>query len=64
MFTFIETKLFTKLVQEYLADDEYARLQQAIAEDWWAQRIGTIKQMKERILNELGFFPLMAKLLN
>lgn len=33
MFTFIETKLFTKLVQEYLVDDEYARLQKAIAED-------------------------------
>jgi hypothetical protein len=33
VFTFIETKPFTKLVQEYLADDEYARLQQAIAED-------------------------------
>jgi len=27
VFAFIETKLFTKLVQEYLADDEYARLQ-------------------------------------
>ena len=26
--TFVETKLFTKLVQEYLSDDEYAALQQ------------------------------------
>ena len=33
MFTFIETKLFTKLVVAYLADDEYANLQRAIAED-------------------------------
>ena len=33
MFTFIETKLFTKLVQAYLSDDEYANLQRAIAED-------------------------------
>jgi len=33
MFTFIETKLFTKLVEAYLADDEYANLQRAIAED-------------------------------
>lgn len=28
--TFVETKLFTKLVQEYLSDDEYAALQQAL----------------------------------
>ena len=27
MFSFVETKLFTRLVAEYLADDEYARLQ-------------------------------------
>ena len=27
---FVETKLFTKLVQEYLPDDEYAALQQAL----------------------------------
>jgi GR25 family glycosyltransferase involved in LPS biosynthesis len=37
-------------------------IQQAIAEDWWSQRIGVIKQMKERILNELGFFPRIASL--
>lgn len=27
MFSFIETKLFTRLVQEYLTDDEYRELQ-------------------------------------
>ena len=27
VFTFIETRLFTRLVQEYLSDDEYAALQ-------------------------------------
>lgn len=30
MLTFIETKLFTSLVQQYLADDEYAAFQQAL----------------------------------
>jgi hypothetical protein len=30
MQTFVETKLFTKLVQEYLSDDEYGALQQAL----------------------------------
>jgi mRNA-degrading endonuclease RelE of RelBE toxin-antitoxin system len=30
MFSFVETKLFTRLVQEYLSDDEYSQLQQAM----------------------------------
>ena len=29
--TFIETKLFTRLVQNYFTDDEYAELQNSIA---------------------------------
>ena len=33
MNSFVETKLFTRLVQEYLSDDEYSRLQQALAAD-------------------------------
>lgn len=33
MISFVETKLFTRLVQEYLSDDEYSRLQQALIED-------------------------------
>jgi hypothetical protein len=28
--TFVETKLFTKLVHQYLTDDEYATLQQSL----------------------------------
>jgi hypothetical protein len=33
MISFVETKLFTRLVQEYLSDDEYLRLQQALLTD-------------------------------
>ena len=33
MLTFIETKLFTRLVGEYLSDDEYAALQWSLASD-------------------------------
>lgn len=33
MLTFIETKLFTRLVGEYLSDDEYLKLQAALAKD-------------------------------
>jgi hypothetical protein len=32
MFSFVETKLFTRLVGDYLSDDEYLRLQAALAE--------------------------------
>ncbi|MEO6566608.1 MAG: transcriptional regulator [Casimicrobiaceae bacterium] len=30
MISFIETQLFTRLVQEYLSDDDYSKLQQAL----------------------------------
>lgn len=30
MISFVETKLFTRLVGEFLTDDEYARLQQSL----------------------------------
>ena len=33
MFSFIETRLFTKLVLEYLSDDDYASLQEALMRD-------------------------------
>jgi hypothetical protein len=33
MLSFIETKLFTKLVTEHLSDEEYARLQESLIRD-------------------------------
>jgi mRNA-degrading endonuclease RelE of RelBE toxin-antitoxin system len=33
VFSFIETALFTRLVQEYLSDEEYGRLQQHLLEN-------------------------------
>ena len=33
MISFVETRLFTRLVQEYLSDDEYSALQQALLKD-------------------------------
>ena len=32
MFTFIETRLFSRLLADYLSDDEYASLQKALVE--------------------------------
>jgi hypothetical protein len=33
MISFVETKLFTRLVSEYLSDDDYSKLQQALISD-------------------------------
>ena len=33
MFAFVETPLFTRLIQEYLSDDEYVELQAALVEN-------------------------------
>jgi mRNA-degrading endonuclease RelE of RelBE toxin-antitoxin system len=33
VFSFIETRLFTRLVLDYLSDDDYARLQEALMRD-------------------------------
>ena len=33
LFSFIETKLFTRLVQEYLSDDDYQELQKLLMAD-------------------------------
>jgi hypothetical protein len=59
----IDPKAFVRLPLE----DPVAALQivqKALSEDWWSQRIDIIKQMKEKIVKELGFFPLMAKTLS
>jgi mRNA-degrading endonuclease RelE of RelBE toxin-antitoxin system len=33
VFSFIETHLFTRLVQQYLSDDQYAELQKALIDN-------------------------------
>jgi GR25 family glycosyltransferase involved in LPS biosynthesis len=38
-------------------------IQQAIKEDWWSQRIQTIRKMKTKILEELAFFPNLQRIL-
>ena len=58
----INEKAFVRL---NIADFEgaIAIIQQAIKEDWWSQRISVIRQEKQRILNELGFFPRLEKII-
>jgi len=59
---YIDSRAFVRLPLEDPAA-ALAIVRQAIEEDWWSQRIEIIKQMKEKILTQLGFFPLMERLL-
>lgn len=52
MFMFVETRLFTRLIAEYLSDDEYLRLQEALIENPEAGKIipgsGGIRKLRWR----------------
>ena len=39
-------------------------MKQSIKDDLWSKRIEIIRQEKQKILNELGFFPQIEKILN
>lgn len=50
MFSFVETRLFTRLVQQYLTDEEYGLLQRALIEDPEAGSLAhVLKQIREEI---------------
>ena len=53
MISFVETKLFTRLVQEYLSDDEYSKLQQALLFDPEAGAVirgsGGVRKLRWRV---------------
>jgi mRNA-degrading endonuclease RelE of RelBE toxin-antitoxin system len=52
MFSFIETKLFTKLVQKYLSDDEYWELQSLLMKQPQAGKVipgtGGVRKLRWR----------------
>jgi hypothetical protein len=45
-------------------EKSYQIIKQAIEEDWWSQRIEVIRREKQKILNELAFFPTIDKIIN
>lgn len=45
-------------------DEAINIIKKAIDEDWWSQRIDIIRKEKQKILNNLGFFPRLEELLN
>ena len=57
MFSFIETRLFSRLVQEYLTDQEYGELQSELIRNPDAGAVvrgsgGVLKQIREEIEGE------------
>ena len=38
-------------------------IQQAVEEDWWSQRIDKIRLAKKKVMDDLGFFPLISKII-
>lgn len=59
---YIDSNAFIRLDLDNI-EDSIKIIQKAIDEDWWTQRIDTIRKEKERLVNELGFFPVLEKLI-
>ena len=45
-------------------EESLSIIKKAIEEDWWSQRIDIIRKEKERIINELGFLPVLHNIIN
>lgn len=45
-------------------DKDYQTIKKAIEENWWQQRLPYIKEAKNKILNELQFFPRLKQILS
>jgi len=45
-------------------EKSYQIIKQAIKEDWWSQRIDIIRREKQKILNEMAFFPTIDKIIS
>ena len=59
----IDSNAFVRLDMDNF-EESLKIIQKAIEEDWWSQRIDSIRKMKEKILNELAFFPTLEKIIN
>jgi GR25 family glycosyltransferase involved in LPS biosynthesis len=60
---YIDSRAFVLLdINDF--EKSYQIIKQAIDEDLWSQRIDFIRQEKQRILNELAFFPTIQKIIN
>lgn len=60
---YIDDKAFVYLELEDFEKD-YQTIQKAIKEDWWSQRLPHIMKARNKILDELQFFPRLEKIIN
>jgi hypothetical protein len=59
---YIDSRAFVLLdINDF--ENSYQIIKKAIEEDLWSQRIDIIRQEKQRILNELAFFPTIEKII-
>ena len=59
---YIDSDAFVRLdIDNY--DESIKIIEKAINEDWWSNRIDIIKKEKQKILNKLGFFPTLEKII-
>jgi GR25 family glycosyltransferase involved in LPS biosynthesis/tetratricopeptide (TPR) repeat protein len=59
---YIDSKAFVLLDMNDF-EKSYQIIKQALEEDWWADRINIIRKEKEKILNDLAFFPTLDKII-
>lgn len=59
---YIDSAAFVRLDMDDF-DKSMNIIKRAIEEDWWSQRIDVIRREKNKIINELGFFPRLKKIL-
>lgn len=58
---YIDSRAFVQIdVTDF--EKTYQIIKTAIEEDWWSQRIDIIRQEKNKILEELSFFPVVQKI--
>ena len=58
----IDSQAFVRLDLDDF-EESMELIEKAIQEDWWSQRIDVIRKEKQRIIEELGFFPKLEKMI-
>jgi hypothetical protein len=59
---YIDSRAFVRLPLDNF-EESLLIIKKAIEEDWWSQRIDIIRQEKKKILNNLGFFNKLEKII-
>ena len=60
---YIDSRAFVRLPLEN-PEQAAAIIQKAVREDWWSQRIDVIRAMKNKVINKLGMFPTLMRIIH